>query len=143
MKNKVAAYKRKMRTFYSLVTVLIVDCLLVAALHSAGFFTGSGGKTSVEATTQGHGNSNGGVRRAARAIDALSDSEALDDFTVSLNDSLRSAGLALDVFQGAQITVKFLESFSDGYKLVVFRVHSALSSNGELYLSTAEPYSNE
>jgi hypothetical protein len=77
---------------------------------------------------------------SAALVDALYSSLPNDEFTDSLVAILESAGFEVDVFQGSEITVDFLKTMSEGYDLVVFRMHSALHSD-DLYLFTAEPYS--
>jgi hypothetical protein len=79
----------------------------------------------------------------AALIDALSNSSVNEEFSDSLNRTLQEAGFGFDVYRGSEVTVDFLERFAGGYKLVIFRVHSALSSDKQLYLFTAEPYSSE
>lgn len=74
-------------------------------------------------------------------IDALYASSPNEVFSESFVRILGDAGFETDVFRGANVTVKFLKSFSGDYELVVLRMHSALSMTNELFLFTAEPYS--
>ena len=146
IKHDVAAYKRKMRTIYTLVTFLLIVCVIIAvSFYFEGFFAGPELRT--ESTVAGSGKGMGGsvkddVPKAA-LIDTLSNAGVDEEFDDSVNKTLHEAGFGVDVYQGGQVTVDFLEKFSGGYKLVIFRVHSALSSNMELYLFTAEPYSSQ
>jgi hypothetical protein len=116
----------------------LIVCLIIAVFfYSEGFFAG-GPRT---------GRSLGGsvkdsVLRAA-LIDALSNASVGGEFADAVNRTLRGTGFVVDVYQGSEVTVDFLEKFAGGYKLVIFRVHSALSFDGGLYLFTAEPYSGE
>ena len=146
IKREVAAYKRKMRTVYTLVTFLLIVCLIVAvSFYVEGFYAGpdlrkdsSGGPSVGESLGGSVKNS---LPRAA-LIDALSNTSADEVFDESLNKTLQTTGFEVDFYQAGMVTVDFLENFPSGYKLVIFRVHSALASDKDLYLFTAEPYSS-
>jgi hypothetical protein len=136
--REVSAQKRKMRTVYTVLTLLLIVCLIVAVFfYSEGFFAGS-----PRADGSLGGSVKDGVLRAA-LIDALSNASVGEEFADAVNRTLHGAGFVVDVYQGSEVTVDFLEKFAGGYKLVIFRVHSALSFGGQLYLFTAEPYSGE
>ncbi len=85
-------------------------------------------------------NTNGGFGRAA-LIDALYSNHPNDEFTDSINKTLKEAGIQLDVYKGEEVTVNLLENLKSGYKLIIFRMHSALSTEKQLNLFTAESYS--
>jgi hypothetical protein len=147
LKRDPAAPRRKMRAVYAGITLLLVVCLIIGALfYSEGFFAGPNART-VSTGGVDDGKSLGGTVKdnapKAVVIDALSEAGAYDEFDDSVNRTLRQAGFAVDVYQGSKVTVDFLEKFQGDYKLVIFRVHSALSSDKQLYLFTAEPYSSE
>jgi hypothetical protein len=137
-RREVSAHKRKMRTVYTVLAFSLIACLIVALFfYSEGFFAGS---PRVDGSLGG--NVKDSVLRAA-LIDALSNASVGGEFADAVNRTLRGAGFVVDVYQGSEVTVDFLEKFAGGYKLVIFRVHSALSFDGQLYLFTAEPYSGE
>jgi hypothetical protein len=77
----------------------------------------------------------------AALIDALYSTSPNLTFTASLGNTLQDVGFDVDVYQGENVTVDFLKRLPCGYEVVIFRMHSALSSSNELYLFTAEPYS--
>lgn len=79
------------------------------------------------------------IPRAA-FIDALQSASPSNEFSDSLRETLLAAGFEVDVFHDTAITVEFLKNFGANYNLTILRMHSALSSNNELYLFTAEPY---
>jgi hypothetical protein len=138
--REISEYKRRMRRVSVVVTFLAVFCIaIVASFYFEGFFSGS---VSVRAPS--NGNSLGGSvsddRLRAVVVDALSGNYSNDAFTGYVNRTLRGAGFSVDFFEASVVSVDFLERFPSDYKLVIFRVHSALSSTGELYLFTAEPY---
>jgi hypothetical protein len=131
-----------MRRVSVVVTFLAVFCIaIVVSFYFEGFFSGSGG-VSVRVPSSGNSLggsvSDGGLR--AVVVDALSGNYSSDEFTGYVNRTLRGAGFSVDFFEAGVVSVDFLERFPVGYELVIFRVHSALSSTGELYLFTAEPY---
>jgi hypothetical protein len=146
IKHEVAAYKRKMRTIYTLITFLLIVCVFIAvSVYFEGFFAGPELPTesTVADSSKGMGGSvRNNVPRAA-VIDTLSNASLGGEFDDSVNRTLHEAGFGVDVYQGGQVTVDFLEKFSGGYKLVIFRVHSALAAKNELYIFTAEPYSSQ
>ncbi len=139
MKKEIFRHKKRERIISTALTfVIIFSSIAVVAYYSFGYFAGSSSninqKTEVNLT--------GSLLRAA-LIDALYSSYPNLGFTRSVNKTLQEAGFKVDVYQGEEITVDFLKKLQSGYKLIVFRMHSALSTGNELYLFTAEPYSNE
>jgi len=76
-------------------------------------------------------------------IDALYDASPNQLFTASLNRTLRDAGFEFCVYRGQEVTVDFLKRLEGGFRLVILRMHSALSKDGELFLFTGEPYSSD
>jgi hypothetical protein len=129
-----------MRAVSTVATFLAVFCIaIVVSLYLEGFFS-SPDSTRVpsKGSSLGGSVSNGSLK--AVVIDALSGNYSNDEFSGYVNGTLRGAGFSVDFFEAGVVTVDFLESFPVGYELVIFRMHSALSSKGELYLFTAEPY---
>jgi hypothetical protein len=140
--HEVSEYKRRMRRVSLVVTFLAVFCIaIVVSFYFEAFFSGSGG---VSVRVPSNGNSLGGTVSdggfRAVVVDALYGNYSNDAFTDYVGRTLRGTGFCVDFFEAGVVTVDFLERFPSGYKLVIFRVHSALSSMGELYLFTAEPY---
>lgn len=146
-KREVSAYKRKMRTVYTVLTLLLIVCLIVAVFfYSEGFFAGPDLRTEPTGSPRADGSLGGSVKDSVprvALIDALSNASVDEEFADAVNRTLCGAGFEVDVYQGSEVTVDFLEKFAGGYQLVIFRVHSALSFDGELYLFTAEPYSKQ
>lgn len=138
--REVSEYKRRMRRASVVVTFLAVFCIvIIVSFYFEGFFSGSAG---VRAPS--NDNSLGGTvsddRLRAVVVDALYGNYSNDEYTRYVNGTLRGAGFSVDFFEAGVVTVDFLERFPVGYELVIFRMHSALSSTKELYLFTAEPY---
>lgn len=135
---EVAAYKRRVRLEFAIVTLVIVVCLLgVACYQWVGPFIGA--NSNVDRSDDG----NSGNSPRAVLVDALYDASPNQLFTASLNRTLRDAGFEFCVFRGQEVTVDFLKRLEGGFSLVILRVHSALSEGGELFLFTAESYSSD
>jgi hypothetical protein len=123
----------------------VVFCgVIVVSLYAEGFFTGPSPRTKFTDGNLGGSVNSNGTRTSFKAalIDGLSDAGGDEGFAGSVNKTLQEAGFSVDVYQGREVTVDLLEEFACGYRLVIFRVHSALSDDKELFLFTAEPYSN-
>jgi len=138
IKSEVSAYKKRVRIISSVVTLIIVFCFIVVVSYClVGYFTGP------ESTTnENDGSSNDNSFKAA-LIDSLCIMHPNVEFTRSFSETLREVGFEVDIFQGKEVTVEFLKRLTGGYKVVILRMHSALSTSNELYLFTAEPYSVE
>ena len=135
-KNEISAYKKRMRIVSSLVTLVIVFSFIVIVFYYLiGYFTGP-----ESAINETYGDSSDDSLRAA-LIDSLYGTHPNVEFTRSFNETLQEVGFKVDIYQGKEVTVEFLKKLSGGYKLIILRMHSALSANNELYLFTAEPYS--
>lgn len=145
-KREIAAYKKRMRTVSTVVTFLAVFCVIViVSFYAEGFYAGPSLPTNSTGKSIGGSVNDNGTLTSPKAalIDALSNASENGDFACSVNMTLHEAGFSVDVYRGGEVTVDFLEKFAGGYKLVIFRMHSALSSDNQLYLFTAEPYSKE
>jgi hypothetical protein len=135
---EVAVYKRRVRLASTVVTLVIVVCLLgVACYQSIDSF--SGANSNVDRSDDG----NSGNSPRAVLIDALYDASPNQLFTASLNRTLRDAGFEFCVCRGQEVTVDFLKRLEGGFSLVILRMHSTLSKDGELFLFTGEPYSSD
>ena len=135
---EVAAYKRRVRLASTVVTLVIVVCLLgVACYQWIDSFRGA--NSNVDRSDDG----NSGNSPRAVLVDALYDASPNQLFTASLNRTLRDAGFEFCVYRGQEVTVDFLKRLEGGFSLVILRVHSALSKYGELFLFTGEPYSSD
>ncbi|MEM4577174.1 MAG: hypothetical protein QW701_07035 [Candidatus Nezhaarchaeales archaeon] len=78
----------------------------------------------------------------AALIDGLYECEPNLDFTDKLLDMLESAGFHVDIYRRDNVTVDLLMNL-EGYKLLVLRVHSAMHSDGWLYVFSGEHYREE
>lgn len=135
-KNEVSAYKKRVRIVSSLVTLVTVFSFIVVVFYYLiGYFTGP--ESVIDET---YGDSSDNSFKAA-LIDSLYGTHPNVEFTRSFNETLREVGFKVDIYQGKEVTVGFLKKLTGGYKLIILRMHSALSANNELYLFTAEPYS--
>jgi len=135
---EVAAYKRRVRLASTAVTLGIVACLLGVGCYQ--WITSFRGANS---NADHSDDDNNGNSLRAVLIDALYDSSPNQLFTASLNRTLSDAGFEFCVYRGQEVTVDFLKRLEDGFSLVILRMHSALSNDGELFLFTTEPYSSD
>lgn len=141
IKQEVLAYKKKMRKVYTLATFSAIICIGIiigASLSMQG--PPATADVQKSKTDQIMGGSVIDNSHTAALIDPLYATDPDADFTNSLNKTLQEEGITLDAYEGATVTVDFLEKLEGGYKLLILRMHSALSSTEELYLFTAEPY---
>ncbi|MGD9131088.1 MAG: hypothetical protein PVH73_05890 [Candidatus Bathyarchaeota archaeon] len=135
IRHKIYADKKRMRRIYTIITLLIIISIIVlVSYYLATSFVGS------DSSTNENGENSGDSSLKAALIDALYVTLPNDEFTRSLTETLQEAGFEVDVFQGTEVTVDFLKTVPNGYKLVILRMHSALHED-QLYLFTAEPYS--
>jgi hypothetical protein len=79
------------------------------------------------------------VVRRALLVDGLSAIYPGDYFINVAKNILEESGFTVDVVQGGNVTVVFLLGLKR-YDIIVLRLHSAISIDGELYLFTGEPY---
>lgn len=136
IKTEIRNYKKRMRLISTVTTLIIVFSFTVLiSYYLSSLFTGSDSLTNKNSN---HSSSN---PLKAALIDALYTTHPNDNFTKSINETLREAGFKVDIFQGTEVTVNFLKKLPNGYKLIILRMHSALSTDNQLYLFTAEPYS--
>lgn len=135
IRREVYADKERMRRTYTIIAFLIIISLvLLVSYYLATYFGGSNSSTN-----ENDENPSDGSLKVA-LIDALYATLPNDEFTRSLTETLQESGFEVDVFRGTEVTVNFLKSLPNGYKLVILRMHSALHVD-QLYLFTAEPYS--
>jgi hypothetical protein len=135
IRREVFAYKKRVGIISVVTLVIIFSLIIVVSYYLLGYFAGP--KSTIEETG---GNPSDNSLRVA-LIDALFSSYPNEEFTRSVNKTLRQAGFEVDIYQGKEVTVDFLKRLTGGYKVVILRMHSALSTSNELYLFTAEPYS--
>jgi len=135
IRSEAFAYKKRVRIISVVTFVIIFSLIIVVSYYLLGYFAGP--KSTIEET---EGNPSDNSLRVA-LIDALFSSYPNEEFTRSVNKTLRQAGFEIDIYQGKEVTVDFLKRLTGGYKVVILRMHSALSTSNELYLFTAEPYS--
>jgi len=137
-RNEVFAYKKRARIISIVVIFVIIFSLIVAvSYYLVSYFPGF--NSTIDET---EGDLSDNSSRAA-LIDALYSNHPNEEFTKSINRTFQEAGINVDIYQGKEVTVEFLKKMNSGYKLIILRMHSALSSSDELYLFTAEPYSAE
>jgi hypothetical protein len=136
IKRDVYSYKKRTRLISTAVTCIIIFSLIaLISYYLTSYFAGSNCPIN-----ENNGDLNDNLPRAA-LIDALYSTHPNQEFTESLNQTLRETGFELDVFQGTEVTVDFLKKMPNGYKLIILRMHSALGTNNQLYLFTGELYS--
>ena len=139
-KKKVADYKRRI----SIVSTLAIFIIVFSFVFAGSYYllsTSIGGNSNANQIQDLHQNQlDDGLLNAA-LVDALYSRSPNLNFTASLRETLQQESFKVDVYQGEDVTVDFLEKFACGYELIILRMHSALSNNNELYLFTAEPYS--
>lgn len=135
-KSEIYSYKRKMRIISTIATFIIIFSLIAIASYYITIYL-----NNPNSTTEKENNSKPEEQLIKAAlVDALYCRFPNENFTKSLNETLCKAGFKVDIYQGEEVTVEFLKNFPSGYKLIILRMHSALSSRNELYLFTAEPY---
>jgi len=136
IKRDVYTYRNRSRLISTVITCIIIFSLIaLLSYYLTSYFAGSN-----PLTNENNGDLNDNSPKAA-LIDALYSTHPNQEFTKSLNQTLREAGFRVDVFQGTEVTVDSLKKMPNGYKLIILRMHSALGTNNQLYLFTAEPYS--
>lgn len=124
-----------MRRIYAVITILtVISVIILVSYYLAASFVGS------NSSANENGENLDDASLKAALVDALYATLPNDTFTLQLTETLQEAGFEVDVFQGSEVTVNFLKTVPNGYKLVILRMHSALHEN-QLYIFTAEPYS--
>lgn len=136
-RSEVFAYKKRLRIISIVITFVVIFSLIAVVSYClVSHFVGPNSTIYEPA-----GYLSDDAPRAA-LIDALCSNYPNEEFTRSVNKTLQEAGVRLDVYQGKEVTVEFLNRLKSGYKLIILRMHSALSTtSNELYLFTAEPFS--
>jgi hypothetical protein len=81
------------------------------------------------------------IVRRALLVDGLSVIYPGDFFVYTVKNILEDSGFTVDVVRGENVTVDFLLGLKH-YDIIVLRLHSAISSDGELYLFTGEIYND-
>lgn len=76
----------------------------------------------------------------ALVLDGLYVTSPNATFSQSLRSCLSSAGFKVDVVQGENVTIDVLRNVA-GYRVLILRLHSAVRSDGFLYLFSGERYS--
>ena len=144
MRKEVAVSKRRQRLVFTGAVLALVCCLVVAM----GYFfvvefrgSGSAAFTSHDEKVA-DSDANEAVPQAV-VVDALSVEYPNAVFNRGVGDVLGQAGLKTDFFSGSVVTVDFLKGLAGGYRLVILRMHSAVSAQNEVYLFTAEPFSRD
>ena len=138
IKHKVHASKKRFRVVSTAVALAIVLCCVV--IFSYYLVSSLSVRAPSPQIVETNGNSEDNILKVA-LIDALHSTYPNLNFSRSLNRTLVEAGFRVDIYEGNEVTVDFLKELKSGYKLVILRMHSALSSSNELYFFTDEPYS--
>lgn len=144
VRKEIAASRRRQRIVFTGVFLALLCCLVVVG----GYFLvvelrGSGSLESVGQDGKvAHGDVGSPVLRAV-VVDALSVEHPNELFDNEAGDVLEQAGFEVDLFSGGVVTVDFLKGLAGGYRVVILRMHSAISAQNELYLFTAEPFSGD
>jgi hypothetical protein len=144
VRKEIAASKRIQRLIITWVFVALLCCLITVASY---FYvvqfpvSGSGSDTGEDGKVV-HGDVGDPVPRAV-VVDALSVGHPNAVFIDEVDAVLTQAGLRVDLFSGCVVTVDFLKGLAGGYRVVILRMHSAVSAQNELYLFTAEPFSGD
>lgn len=136
IKSEIRVYQRRMRVISTVIALAIVICILT--LFS--YYLISCLDNSPSPTNYINEHSDDHQLRAA-LVDALYSRHPNEVFTKSVNTTLQEAGFKVDIYQGTEVTVDFLKKLPEGYQLMILRMHSASSTEDQLYLFTAEPYS--
>jgi len=143
-KQKVRAHKERLRKTSIVITCVIIFSLIASASYYL-ISSFSSQNLTIDETENNSGNSSvnnsGNNSNSVALIDALYSTYPNVDFTRSLEKTLTEAGLNVEIYRGEEVTVDFLKNLKKGYNLVIFRMHSALSSRNALSLLTTEPYS--
>ncbi|MCJ7771035.1 hypothetical protein MUP37_05610 [Candidatus Bathyarchaeota archaeon] len=125
------------------------NALMVAALGSLVFLPSffwlsqysapnqpaSASQNSGQSQPQG----NADIAKAA-ILDGLYDAYPNVTWTRSITNCLLSSGYSVDLFSGTNVTIDLLRSIH-GYKILILRMHSAVHTDGFLYLFSGEHYS--
>jgi hypothetical protein len=134
-------YRKRTKTISTLVTLTILFSLIVVGSYYL-LSSSTGSRLTINETNQpANDNNSSDISLRAVLIDALYSSNPNVEFIESLNETLQDSGFEVDVYKGQEVTVDSLSRLASGYKLVILRMHSALSSSNELYLFTEEPFS--
>jgi len=76
----------------------------------------------------------------AAILDGLYDTCPNVIWTESITNCLLNSGYRVDLFSGTNVTIDLLRSIH-GYKILILRLHSAVHTDGFLYLFSGEHYS--
>jgi len=76
----------------------------------------------------------------AAILDGLYTTSPNPTFIQNLTKVLATAGFHVDVFEGENVTISLLRHAA-GYKVLILRLHSAVHTDGFLYLFSGERYS--
>lgn len=125
-------YPRRLR----IVLAIAFSCLLI---FSASFLMWNSSTSPAQNGTKPAAQS---ATEAPKALilDGLYASSPNPAFSQRLKNYLSAAGFKVDVFQGENVTIDLLRNIA-GYKILILRLHSAVHSDGFLYLFSGERYS--
>jgi len=112
----------------ALLTGLIVVAVLLVVFVFMGVIDHSNVSQSQSNTT-----------RSVLVIDGLSVIEPSDFFVENTRELFLKAGYSVDVVRGENVSVNYLLGIGR-YDIIVLRLHSSISIDGELFLFTGELY---
>jgi hypothetical protein len=75
----------------------------------------------------------------AAILDGLYEEEPNATLIEDMTNCISSAGYHVDVFRGKNVTIDLLRNVG-GYKILILRLHSAMHTDGFLYLFSGEKY---
>ncbi len=90
-------------------------------------------------SSQSQPQGNDDIAKAA-ILDGLYDTWPNVIWTESITNCLLNSGYRVDLFSGTNVTIDLLRSIH-GYKILILRMHSAVHTDGFLYLFSGEHYS--
>jgi len=133
MKHRVRVYRKRQKRVRLVVTLAI----LIAIISVSGFFIYS----MLTSLPQNQETGSTSEPKAA-IVDHLSLTAPNQTFTQTATNILKDAGFSVDYYSGEKVTVEFYRNLpTQGYRLIILRVHSALGRRQEppVALFTSEP----
>ena len=111
--------------------IAVASCLIILSIS---FFLWTSFTTPPQPAQQ----TDIGVPKAA-ILDALYAGPQDLAYEQNLTNYLSIAGYSVDIFRGENVTISLLENIG-GYKVLILRLHSAIASDGFLYIFSGENY---
>jgi hypothetical protein len=115
----------------------LILVFLCAVLVSAYVFSGNWFSSSQQAEEGGNVN----VPRAA-ILDGLYNKSPNSTLTETMSQYLSNSGYTVDVYKGTNVTIDLLRNIG-GYKVLILRLHSGVTTDGRLYIYSGEKYTQD